>query len=253
MNLIITTTFLFLFSISFSQITISEGQKNKKPSRPNLQYTDPIKSFKDINSNFYISMNISSSFRDLKTNEEFLYVPLNERVNETPLNTNSFILGINSRIFKGLGWDGAISFMQNGEQYSFSEKDTSFSYKTKYTYFSMPIRIHYNFDFTKRIGLKLGAGIIPSLFINYKQDQNWETLGGSSESNFIQTDVGFNSAIFNLNTYLYFTYRLSQEFGFFIGPEYRYQLSNSYQTTADYKHYTRAFGVTFGFCKRLNN
>ena len=253
MNLIITTTFLLLFSISFSQITISEDQKNKKPSRPNLQYTDPIKSFKDINSNFYISMNTSSSFRDLKTNEAFLLIPLNERVNETPLFTNSYTLGVNGHIFNGLGWDGAISFMQNGEQYLFSDTDTLFAYKTKYSYFSMPIRIYYNFDFTKRIGLKLGAGVIPSLFINYKQDQNWETSGGSSETNLIQTDVGFNSAIFNLNTYLYFTYRLSQEFGFFIGPEYRYQLSNSYQTTADYKHYTRAFGVTFGFCKRLNN
>ena len=30
---------------------------------------------------------------------------------------------------------------------------------------------------------------------------------------------------------------MSEEFGFFIGPEYRYQLSNSYQKTAAYRHW----------------
>ena len=252
MNLITTITFLFIFSISYSQITITEDDEKKTPSRSNWNMNNK-KSFNPIHSNFYISMNTSSTFRDLKTNEAFLLIPLNERVNETPLFTNSYTLGVNGHIFKGLGWDGAVSFMQNGEQYSFSDIDTSFSYKTKYSYFSMPIRIHYYFDFSKRIGLKLGAGIIPSLFINYKQDQKWETTGGSSETNLIQTDVGFNSAIFNINTYLYLSYRLSEEFGFFIGPEYRYQLSNSYQKTAAYRHYSRAFGVTFGLYKKLNN
>ena len=252
MNLIITSIFILIFGLSFSQITISEDDVKKKPSRPNFNMENK-KSFNSTRSNFYISMNTSSSFRNLKTNEAFLLVPLNERVNETPLFTNSYTLGVNSHIFNGFGWDGAVSFMQNGEQYSFSDIDTSFAYKTKYSYFSMPVRIHYHFDFNKRIGLKFGAGIIPSLFINYKQDQKWETTGGSSETNLIQTDVGFNSAIFNINSYLYLCYGFSEKFGFFIGPEYRYQLSNSYQKTAAYRHYSRAFGLTFGLYKKLNN
>jgi len=250
----VSLSFFFLIScpLVFSQITLSEDDVESLPKRKALNNRKQCISKTNPNSNFYISMNTSSSYRKLETNNEFLFIPLNNRSNETSLFTNSFTLGINGKIYKNIGWDGAISFIQNGEQYLFSDTDTSFSYKTRYNYLSMPIRIHYGVNFSRKFGCKLGIGVIPSLFVNYKQDQEWQTTEGSKGTNSIKTNVGYNTAVFNLNAYLYFTYRLPANFGLFLGPEYRYQLSNSYQKTADYKHYSRAFGVTFGLYKLIN-
>ena len=88
--------------------------------------------------------------------------------------------------------------------------------------------------------------------INDKQDQEWQTTEGSNGTNSIKTNVGFNSAVFNFSSYLYLIYRLPSNFGLFVGPEYRYQLNNSYEKTADYKHYSRALGITFGVYKSIN-
>ena len=106
----------------------------------------------------------------METNDGFLLIPLNDRANEIPLFTNSFTIGVNGKFYKNIGWDGAISFIQNGEKYSFSDMDSSFSYETRYRYISMPVRINYTINFASKFACKLGLGIAPLLFINYKQD-----------------------------------------------------------------------------------
>lgn len=246
----ISFVYIFLSFIFFTQI-ISKEEIKKTPAHKSVQVGAGDKVNLDL-PNFYVSMNTSSSYRKLETNEDFLLIPLNERANEIPLFTNSFSIGVNGKVYKNIGWDGAIAFIQNGEQYSFSDMDSSFSYKTRYRYISMPVRINYTFNFGSKFGCKLGLGIAPLLFINYKQDQEWDTTEGSNGSNSIKTNVGFNSAVFNFSSYLYFIYRLPSNFGLFVGPEYRYQLNNSYEKTADYKHYSRALGITFGVYKSIN-
>ncbi|MDG1841917.1 MAG: hypothetical protein P8I93_06190 [Crocinitomicaceae bacterium] len=247
----ISFVYIFLSFIFFTQI-ISKEEIKKMPARKTVP-VGPGDTFINLDlPNFYVSMNTSSSFRKLETNEDFLLIPLNDRANEIPLFTNSFTLGVNGKIYKNIGWDGAMSFIQNGEQYVFSAIDSSFSYKTRYRYISMPVRINYTIKFGSRFGCKLGVGIAPLLFINYKQDQEWQTSEGSTGTNSIKTNVGFNTAVFNFSSYLYFIYRLPSNFGLFVGPEYRYQLNNSYEKTADYKHYSRALGITFGVYKSIN-
>ena len=54
----------------------------------------------------------------------------------------------------------------------------------------MPVGINYTFNFGSKFGCKLGLGIAPLLFINYKQDQEWDTTEGSNGSNSIKTNVG---------------------------------------------------------------
>jgi hypothetical protein len=113
----------------------------------------------------------------------------------------------------------------------------------------MPLKI--NFTFGKSIRIFGGAGIIPHLFLNYKQKQQWETVLGSRESNVITTKDGFNtfitSAVFNLGISLH----SKNGYGLFVNPEYRFQLQNGLGKTSYFKHKSYGLGFSAGITKEL--
>lgn len=233
---IFTLFFLLLISFSYtSQVTFA-----KKPVKDSLYRNQA-----------YIFLNRTNTFRILIPNEDFIPGNLGERVNEVSLNTYSFGIGLQGHLLKNLIWDGGMAYIQNGEQYNFESttSDSTFSYQTYYKYISMPLKL--NFTFGKSVRIFGGAGILPQLFLNYKQKQQWETVLGNRESNVIKTKDGFNtfitSAVFNLGISLH----SKNGYGIFINPEYRFQLQNGLGKTSYFKHKSFGFGFSAGITKEL--
>lgn len=219
----------------FSQITFA-----KKPVKDSLYRNQA-----------YAFINRTSTYRTLIPNEDFIPGNLGERINEKSLNTYSFGIGLKGHLIKNLIWDGGLSYLQNGEQYNYESpmSDSTFAYQTYYKYIAMPLKI--NFTFGKSIRIFGGVGIIPHLFLNYKQKQQWETVLGSRESNVIRTKDGFNtfitSAVFNLGISLH----SKNGYGLFINPEYRFQLQNGLGKTSYFKHKSYGLGFSAGITKEL--
>lgn len=199
---------------------------------------------KEKTSSVLLYGNWSSTNRLLKVNEGLFGDSLGKREDETKRNLWSFGLGIRSELTENLAWEGGIAYMQNGEEYAIEELDTAFSYTTSYSYISMPIKLLYTYG--NKIKLITGAGFVPQMLVGYKQSQKWtdsDNVDGSAE---ITARKGLStfvlSAVFDLGVEV----RMAENWTFYIVPEYKLQLSNSFDEKNSFKHYGRSFGINVG-------
>jgi hypothetical protein len=227
-----------------SQILLEEA----KPAKDN-----PVKELSQAVSvgqtAVYAITNWSKTFRTLESNTGYFGDSLGTRVDETLIQNWSFGLGLRNRINRFLVWDGGMYFSRNGEQYAFAGIDTTFAYQTTYSYIGMPLRI--NLSMGKDIQWHIGAGLLPQMFVQYTQKQQWTTTLNSSDSQVIKTNSGYNpfviSAIFNAGV----QFNFASGWGVIISPELRIQLNSTYQKQAAYIHKARAYGISFGLIKNI--
>ena len=230
----------FIVLLLFANAVNSQIEVMKKPKKDTL-----------FRNKAYGFLNITNVNRTLSPNQDFLPQDIGDRANETPLKTYSFGLGLKGHITKTIIWDGGISYLQNGEQYEFSpiSNDTSFSYQTYYKYIAMPLRL--NFTIGKTFQFYGGVGILPQLFLSYRQNQQWETSLGSKGTEIIRTKNNYNSFITSILFNLGLSITTDNGYGLFISPEYRYQLQNGYGKLSSFVHKNFGLGISFGISKEL--
>ena len=230
----------FIVFLLFVNAVNSQIEVMKKPKKDTL-----------FRNKAYGFLNITNVNRTLSPNQDFLPQDIGDRANETSLKTYSFGLGLKGHITKTIIWDGGMSYLQNGEQYEFSPitNDTSFSYQTYYKYIAMPLRL--NFTVGKTIQFYGGVGILPQLFLSYRQNQQWETSLGSKGSDVIKAKSNYNSFITSVLFNLGLSITADNGYGLFISPEYRYQLQNGYGKLSSFFHKNFGFGISFGVSKEL--
>ena len=225
-----------------AQIEITEKEE---PEIKEIMIT-PVKV---SNNEIYFVSNWSNTNRSLSVNEGLFADSLGDRANEVNLNTWSFGLGLRNRLHKHFGWEGGIWFLRNGESYNFEDTDTAYMYNTTYSYIGMPVKA--SFLYGEDIQLIASAGVIPQMFMRYKQDIEYTDSQNTTTKESVKTNSGYNSfvmsAVFNVGGKVKFGNRWS----LIVLPEYRLQLNSSYQKTDSYIHKGRAFGVTFGLTMSL--
>ena len=205
----------------------------------------------DTSSCFYFEAIRFNSNRDLAVNSDFLAKPLGERAFETSYVRWSFTLGMSVPLSKVLYFDGGISYLQNGEQYSWksSENDSSFSYQTSYSYISTP------FQLKIQCGLRLkyfvATGLQPQLFQSFRQKQQWTNDVNTKYSGTLKDNSDLNSFVISWITTVGFQLEMSKLYGVRIAAQYRNQLSNSYLKTAEYIHKANGLGFVFGLTRKL--
>ena len=240
-------------SLGFSQILIGEPQpdaksENKKKDKKSV--SDTLKAKKEPSgTSIYFVTNWSATNRSLSENGDLFGEPLGERANEIGLNTWSFGLGFQNEFAKHFMWDGGISFMRNGESYSFLGTDTAYSYQTTYSYISMPVRLNYTVgnDFK----FYAGAGLIPQMFMGYKQERQWTRADNSDETETIKSKNGYNSFVISAVMNIGMMVNFNNGWSLLVSPEARFQLNSSYMKQDAYIHKGRAYGVTFGLVRHL--
>jgi hypothetical protein len=238
-----TLLFVLLFAFEMSaQIIMEEGKSTPEKK-------DKVKSNSVGQTSIYAISNWSKTNRSLESNAGYFGDTLGRRADETFIQNWSFGLGLRNRINRFLVWDGGMYFSRNGEQYAFTGTDTSFAYQTTYSYIGMPLRL--NLSMGKEIQWHLGAGLLPQMFVQYSQKQQWTTTLNSSDSQVVKTNSGYSpfvlSAIFNAGV----QFNFSNGWGVLISPEIRIQLNSSYLKQATYIHKARCYGVSFGLIKNL--
>ena len=200
---------------------------------------------------FYLEASRLNSNRDLAVNSDFLAKPLGEREFETSFVRWSFTLGISVPLSKLLYFDGGISYIKNGEQYSWksSVNDSSFSYQTSYSYISMPLQLKIQGGL--RLKYFLASGLQPQLFQSYRQNQQWTNDVNTKYTATLKDNNEYNSFVISWITSAGFQLEMSKLYGVRISAQYRKQLSNSYLKTADYIHRANGLGFAFGLTRKL--
>jgi len=146
---------------------------------------------------YYFETQRMQMFRTLLSNDNFLPTPLGERANEIPLSTWSHQIGICVGLSRFVYFDGGVSWMQNGEAYTFEslDSDSSFNYQTRYRYLALPLQLKMAFgDQFKFYG---GIGIVPGLYQDYKQDLQWTNPLGAKYDDVVQINNNMNSFQFS--------------------------------------------------------
>lgn len=198
---------------------------------------------------FFTIANWSNTFRKLEVNEGLFGDSLGARADETSYNRWSFGVGFQSMLTNHLMFEGGMSYMRNGEQYLFSETDTSYIYKSQYSYISMPIKLYYTFG--QKLKLIIGGGIIPQMFMGYKQDLTWKSKDKTEGEEIIKTKQGFNSFVISAAANVGVKYEYSPKMSLLFVPEYKTQLNSSFGKIDAYKHFGRSIGFNIGLTYKL--
>ena len=236
---------------AFTQVVLGGDQATKKTRKESVsdEKDSLTKRVPDGFSSVYLIANWSKTSRVLKENVGFYGDSLGTRADETSLNLWSYGIGIQNSINANWMWDGGLAFSRNGESYRFSEQDSTFSYKTYYSYISMPIRINYTIG--KGIKFYLGTGLMPQIFMKFKQEQKWVYGDDNSGSETIETNSGYSSfvlsGLFNAGVMLNF----GNGWSLLVSPEVRIQMTSSYMPQDSYIHKARAYGISFGLTRNL--
>jgi len=236
--------FLMLFN-SYSQIVTKE-QKNTENKTIQMK-----KTAKDTSSRFYVEASFTNSFRSLESNADFLNKPLEERANETKLGIWSYSLGMTIPLNKHIYFDGALSLLRNGEQYSWESNtsDSTFNYQSKYNYIALPLQL--KLQGGKNLKYFVGGGVIPQMNFSYKQEQQWTDSLGSKGDETIKINNEINSFAFSWVVSAGLELQFENNFGLRLSATYRNQISNTYIEFSDYIHKANAVGVNIGITHKF--
>ena len=228
--------------VELSKETTKEKKKEEKKKERKNKETDGVTSL-------YLSTNWSYTTRKLIENDGYFGDSLGARADETGIGNWSFAIGFRNQLNDYLAWEGGVAFYQNGEQYNFEGADTLYRYQSKYMYIAVPIKVY--FTYGSSFKLLAGVGLVPQMFVGYRQDLNYKSPLGEEISEEIKLKSGYNpfvvSASFNLGTEI----QLSESWSVLILPEYKLQLNSTFEKNDSYKHFGRSLGVNVGFTVKL--
>jgi hypothetical protein len=251
------TKLLLLFALVmsnfplFAQVELG-GEPEEKPKKEKVK-EEKVKEekvvAKDGSTEVFAITNWSRTSSILETNEGPFGDTLGQRAFETAANNWSFGIGFRSAINQHFSFQAGVSFIRNGESYTFEEPDTLFKYTTTYSYIAMPIKGLYTLG--NEVKLLVGGGITPQLFTSYRQEQEWRDKVDATGTETIKQKNGFStfvlSAAFNVGV----QYQFTESFSILFMPEYRIQLTDSYVVTDSYNHFARALGFDLGLTFKL--
>jgi hypothetical protein len=200
---------------------------------------------------YYFESQRMQMFRELVSNDAFLPTPLGERANEMPLTVWSQQLGISAGLSQHFYLDGGVSWLQNGEAYSFTanDSDSTYSYQTRYRYLALPLQLKYTAG--NKLKVYGGLGVIAALYQGYKQDIQWTNPLGAKYDDQIKINNNMNSFTLSWLASAGLEATLDENYSFRVGVLYRSQVNNSYSPYEDYIHKSFGWGLNFGLSKNF--
>lgn len=249
--------FIFIYSASFGQLEIGTKkdkdqkgeQKMKDESEDEIQKKKNKKELSITGRNVYMGISPGQSFRTLAPAETNFAKPLNQKANEKPIFSIRYQAGMQVILAKHLMLEFGFTYTFQGEQYSFKDEasDSTYAYHNKYRYIGVPLTINGIFG-NESIRFYFGGGIAPMMFINQYEKINYTTETGST-----------NEIIRNIRDSRYNQFNLmvlgriglqgnfSKHFGYYIAPEFRYNLLNTFEKQYQHVHHQMAWGIDLGF------
>lgn len=240
---------LFSANLAYGQIEISGEEPKKEKAKKEKEHAYPEDEEPTLTTTAYAFFNYAQTFRTLVPNEGLFGDTLGFRANETPLNTFSYGIGFRAELLKMLDFDGGLAYMQNGESYTETIEDTTYSYTSKYTYIGLPLKLM--FKAGKKYRFIAAAGVVPQIFMRFRMYEEWMTGSEVRDSEITKRSSGFNSFAISTLFNAGFECNFGDRYGVIILPEYRMQLNSSFEKNDSFIHKARALGVNIGFSMKL--
>lgn len=242
---------IFFLSMTFSGLSQIELGGEEEPETVKTEEVKEIKDKRaqDGSTEVYLVSNWSSTSRKLEMNDAPFGDPLGDREFEKSLNKWSFGIGFRNKINEFISVQAGISYMRNGESYLFEESDTLFKYSTTYSYIAMPVKVLYTYG--DEIKFLAGGGVTPQLFNGYKQEQEWRDKVNATGDDEISLKNGFSTFVLSAAINVGIQVQFSDNMSLLFMPEYRIQLTDSYEVTDSYNHFGRAIGFDLGLTYKL--
>jgi len=243
---------VLIFTAFASQAQIESGKVTppQKPApaakdttvrKPKIRVENPATSL-------YFGAGFGMTTRSLTENTGLFAEPLGERAEETPIFTNSYFIGMRTRLHRQLYIDFGISSAKNGEAYSYTQADSAYAYVSTYRHFAVPIRLQYVSD--GNFKLIAGVGIQPQMFLKYKQEQEWTNTKGVDGSATVSSRDGYTQFTIAALANVGFQWQFGNNTSLFFLPQAAWQLNNSLSEQSPYVHkgivYAVQVGLVFG-------
>lgn len=241
---------IFFLATAFSgvsQIELGGEEESKKDEKKEKEVKE--KRVQDGSTEIYMVTNWSNTSRKLEMNDAPFGDPLGDREFESSLNRWSFGIGFRNKLSDYFSIQAGISYMRNGESYLFEESDTLFTYNTTYSYIAMPIKAL--FTYGDELKFLAGGGVTPQLFVSYVQNQEWRDSVNATGDDSIKEKNGYSSFAISAAVNIGVQYQFSDNWTILFMPEYRIQLTDSYEVTDSYNHFGRALGFDLGLTFKL--
>ena len=241
--------FIFVLVTTFSGWSQVELGGEEEPEKEVKEGKVKEKRAQDGSTEVYMVTNWSYTNRQLGVNDAPFGDPLGIRQYEQSLNKWSFGIGFRNRVSQHISIQGGISYMRNGESFLFENADSLFKYETTYSYIGMPIKVLYTYG--EELTLLAGGGITPQLFTSYVQEQEWRDAVDATGDDKIKEQNGYSSFVVSAAVNIGVQYQFSDNVTLLFMPEYRIQLTDSYEKTDSYNHFARALGFDIGLTFKL--
>lgn len=251
----ITVVFALLTSTTLlSQIITKEEPKKEEIEKKELIEKADEKPPRELDNqtSVYFNTNWSVTSRNLSENEGLFAEEIGKRADEVNANFWSFGIGIRADLKKNLRFSTGLGLVRNGEKYSFVGADSSFNYTTTYNYISMPLIL--DFVFGNDLKFSFGAGLMPQMMLNYKQEQTWVNSVNTKGENTIKlkgTDQNFNPFIISAVVNAGVQYKYGKYWSLYFMPEARFQLPSTYSKNYPYVQKAVAIGFNLGLAYQL--
>jgi opacity protein-like surface antigen len=238
---------LFVFiqsaaSVGLTQITSGNVNPEEKKEENKKEKKEKPASEPDslTGTNFYLSGLYQYSHRSFEDNS-----PTKDYYSEWQQQTAGYNSGINFGIIMELTdfihLDIGVSYFGHSENYTYNDSltDSSYTYKNTYRQVALPVRLRVVYgDKFQVYGF---AGVAPLNILKLKYESSYSTENGIEieRDDEIKTD-GFSTFNLMLTTGFGLSYNLNR-IGFFISPEYRRHLMNTYADkiiSMDHKMYS---------------
>ena len=250
---------IFIFSLNgFNQIEINN--KKEKDRKKEQKMKDEVEKEIEIKNkkkqplqvtgrNVFLGMSIGQSYRTIKPSETIFGKEVGPKAQEKPILSMRYQAGMQIVLFKNFMVDFGFTYTVQGEQYSYADdsSDSTYSYTNKYRYIGVPITVNGIFG-GKWVRFYFGAGLTPLMFINQYEKLRYSTETGvvTDQENTIK-DTRYNQ--FNLMAIgrIGVQVNFSKHVGFYLAPEFRYNILNTFEKQYKHIHHQMAWGIDFGF------
>lgn len=249
---------LLCSQVSFAQIEIGNKKEEdrKKEQKMKDEVEEEIKKKKKAKMplaitgrNIYVGVSLGQAYRTLVPADNIFSRPIEQKADEKKIFSFRAQAGMQAVLWKHFMIDFGFTYTEQGEQYSFEDpdSDSSYSYINKYRYIGVPLTANGIFG-GEYVRFYFGGGIIPLMFINQGQNLSYTTTTGTGTDELLTyRDNKYNQ--FNMMALgrIGMQFNFTKHVGFYLAPEIRYMLFNTFEKQYKHKHNQWAWGVDFGF------
>jgi hypothetical protein len=222
-------------------------EKDKEKSKEKKAITDSVQKTNE----YVISYIPHNSTRSLTSNVAPYGKLLGELADEKSITNHDFEVVFRNQINKTIGLKFGLRFANTGEKYKLQIGDSTYSYITKYRYVALPIGVDFGFTLSPAITWISSATLLPQL--NAGRVRKTTTVSDKDKT-VVTSDKStdkINTAVFGVAFTTGLKFRLSTNVNFYISPEARFNLSNTFMKQSPYVHKAKTFGLVFSLGIRI--